>query len=79
MKKTILLAAPMSIVLFYGSSQVTAQQGECESMTIPTCQDGTRITINSNSVITSYSIHYTKLYEQAVCNLSIEFETVPYL
>jgi len=49
MKKTILLAAPMSIVLFYGSSQVTAQQGECESMTIPTCQDGTRITINSNS------------------------------
>jgi len=49
MKKTILLAAPLSLALLYGTSQVTAQQGECETMSIPTCQDGTRITINTNS------------------------------
>jgi plastocyanin len=48
MKKTILLAAPLGLVLFYGTSQVTAQDDECESMTIPVCQDGTRITINNN-------------------------------
>jgi hypothetical protein len=48
MKKTILLAAPLGLVLFYGTSQVTAQDDECESMSIPVCQDGTRITINNN-------------------------------
>jgi hypothetical protein len=49
MKKTILLAAPLGLVLFYGTSQVTAQDGECRSMTVPVCQGGTRITINNNS------------------------------
>jgi hypothetical protein len=49
MNKTILLAAPLGLVLFYGTSHVTAQQQECKSMSIPTCQDGTRITINNNS------------------------------
>ena len=48
MKKTILLAAPLGFVLFYGTSQVTAQDPECESMTVPVCQDGTQITINNN-------------------------------
>ena len=48
MKKTILLAAPLGLVLFYGASHVTAQEGECRSMSIPTCQAGTRITINNN-------------------------------
>ena len=48
MKKTILLAAPLGFVLFYGTSQVTAQDPECKSMSIPTCQNGTRITINNN-------------------------------
>ena len=48
MKKTILLAAPLGLVLFYGTSQVTAQDPECKSMDIPVCQDGTQITINNN-------------------------------
>lgn len=48
MKKTILLAAPLGLVLFYGTSRVTAQDPECESMTIPVCQDGRQITINNN-------------------------------
>ena len=49
MKKTILLAAPLALVLFYGTPHVTAQQPECKTMSVPTCQDGTRITINNNS------------------------------
>ena len=49
MNKTILLAALLGLVLIYGTSHVTAQQQECKSMTVPTCQDGTRITINNNS------------------------------
>ena len=48
MKKTILLATPLGLVLLYGASQVTAQDPECESMTIPVCQDGRVITINNN-------------------------------
>ena len=48
MKKTILLAAPLGLVLFYGTSQVTAQDPECESMDIPVCQDARQITINNN-------------------------------
>ena len=48
MKKTILLAATLGLILFYGASHVTAQEGECRSMSIPTCQAGTRITINNN-------------------------------
>lgn len=49
MKKTILLASPLALVLFYGAPHVTAQQPECKSMSVPACQDGTRITINNNS------------------------------
>lgn len=49
MKRLILLAAPLGLVLFYGTSHVTAQEQECKTMTVPTCQDGTRITINNNS------------------------------
>jgi hypothetical protein len=48
MKKTILLAAPLGLVLFYGVSHVTAQDGVCRTMSIPTCQNGTRININNN-------------------------------
>ncbi len=49
MKKTILLAAPLGLLAFYGTSQVTAQPDECESMmSMPTCQDGNRININNN-------------------------------
>ena len=51
MKKTILLAAPLGLVLFYGTSQVTAQDPECESMSIPVCQDGTQININNNGKV----------------------------
>lgn len=53
MKKTILLAAPLGLVLFYGTSQVTAQDDECESMSIPVCQDGRQITINNNGKMVS--------------------------
>jgi hypothetical protein len=48
MKKTLLLAAPLGLVLFYGTPHLTAQEQECRTMSIPTCQAGTRITINNN-------------------------------
>ena len=49
MKKTILLAAPLGLILFYGTSQVTAQDPpECEPMDIPVCQNARVITINNN-------------------------------
>lgn len=48
MNKKILLAAPLGLLVFYGTSQVTAQHDECESMTIPVCQNGNRININNN-------------------------------
>jgi hypothetical protein len=48
MNKAILLAAPLGLVLFYGMPHLTAQEQECRTMSIPTCQDGTRITINNN-------------------------------
>ena len=48
MKKAILLAAPLGLVLFYGTPDLIAQEQECRTMSIPTCQDGMRITINNN-------------------------------
>ena len=48
MNKAILLAAPLGLVLLYGTPHLTAQEQECRTMSIPTCQDGTRITINNN-------------------------------
>ena len=48
MKKTILLAAPLGLMVLYGTTQVTAQDQECRRMDIPACQDGNRITINTN-------------------------------
>jgi hypothetical protein len=48
MNKAILLAAPLGLVLFYGTTLVTAQEQECRTMSIPACQDGTRININNN-------------------------------
>ena len=49
MNKAILLAAPLGLVLFYGTTLVTAQEQECRTMSVPACQDGTRITINNNA------------------------------
>jgi hypothetical protein len=49
MNKAILLVAPLGLVLFYGAQHVTAQEQECRTMSIPTCQNGTRITINNNA------------------------------
>ena len=48
MNKAILLAAPLGLLVFYGTSQVTAQQDECKSMSIPVCQDGNQININNS-------------------------------
>jgi hypothetical protein len=39
------------MLVFYGMSQVTAQQVDCESMSMPTCQDGNRINISNNGKI----------------------------
>lgn len=50
MKKAILLAAPLGLLVAYGTSQVTAQDGQCEQMDIPpVCQPASRININNNS------------------------------
>ena len=48
MNKAILLVEPLGLVLFYGAQHVTAQEQVCQTMSIPACQNGTRININTN-------------------------------
>jgi len=50
MKKTVMLTAPLLVLAFYGTSQVTTAQGNCEPQeTPPVCQNAQQITINNNS------------------------------
>ena len=49
MNKKILIAIPVCLIGFNGTSQVTAQ-GDCVEVSVPPmCQGGGRITINTNS------------------------------
>ena len=49
MNKKLLLAAPLCLLVFQGTSQVTAQ-GNCVTQTIPAaCSGGGRITINNST------------------------------
>ena len=49
MKKKILIAIPISLICFHGTSQVTAQ-ANCEQMNVPpVCQNAGGITINTQS------------------------------
>lgn len=49
MDKKILIAIPLCLIGFHGTSQVTAQ-GTCQPMSVPdVCQGGGRININNNS------------------------------
>ena len=49
MNKKLLLAAPLCLLAFHGTSQVTAQ-GNCVTQEIPAaCSGGGRITINNNT------------------------------
>ena len=50
MNKKFLIAIPLCLLGFYGTSQVTAQDPECEVVSVPpTCQGASRININTNS------------------------------
>lgn len=49
MNKKILIAIPVCLIGFHGTSQVTAQ-GDCVEVPVPpACQGGGRITINTTS------------------------------
>ena len=49
MNKKILVALPLCLIGFHGTSQVTAQ-GNCQQMSVPpVCQPGRQININNNS------------------------------
>ncbi len=50
MKKTVMLTAPLMILAYYSSTQVTTAQEPCEIRTPPdNCQPAQRITINNQS------------------------------
>ena len=49
MNKKILIAIPLCLIGFHGTSQVTAQ-ANCQQMSVPAvCQGGGQININNNS------------------------------
>ena len=49
MNKKVLIALPLCLIGFHGTSPVTAQ-GNCQQMSVPpVCQGGGRININNNS------------------------------
>jgi hypothetical protein len=49
MKKTIMLTAPLLVLAYYGTSQVTTAQGQCEKPPgdPPMCQPGRQVTITN--------------------------------
>ena len=50
MKKTVMFTVPLLVLAYYGTSQVTTAQGQCEpAVEVPACQNGRQVTINNNT------------------------------
>ena len=55
MKKTVMLAVPLLVLAYYGTTQVTTAQGVCERPQgePQACNNGRQVTINNTSKIVS--------------------------